>query len=108
MSRRDFVAGTVHSVDLEGVIYAKHAYGSGKNDVVLVPAPLSDPDDPLNRRPRRTLMSTVCNNVYTLMVGIASAAICSVLVPISTDTVISVKTLNEDTGYMFLFFGHVQ
>ena len=102
---RDFVAGTVHLVDLEGIMHAKHASGAGKSDVVLVPAPSSDPDDPLNWTPRRKLMSTVCVNVYTLMVGIASAAIYSVLVPISEDTGISVKTLNEGTGYMFLFFG---
>ena len=105
VGERDFVAGTVHLVDLEGIMRAKHASGAGKKDVVLVPAPSSDPDDPLNWTPRRKLMSTVCVNVYTLMVGIASAAIYAVLVPISLDTGISVKTLNEGTGYMFLFFG---
>ena len=68
---RDFVAGTVHLVDLEGIMHAKHASGSGKKDIVLVPAPSPDPDDPLNWTPRRKLMSTVCVMVYTLMVGIA-------------------------------------
>ncbi len=105
LGKRDFVAGTVHLVDLEGIMNAKHASGSGKSDVVLVPAPSSDPDDPLNWSPKRKLMFTVCVNMYTLMVGIASAAIYSVLVPISLDTGIPIKTLNEGTGYMFLFFG---
>jgi hypothetical protein len=71
ISGKDFVAGTVHLVDLEGVMRAKHASGSGKQDVVLVPAPSSDPDDPLNWTPRRKLLSTTCVMTYTLIVGIA-------------------------------------
>ena len=42
-----------------------------------------------------------------MTVGIASAAIYSILVPISeaTDGTLTVGTLNEGTGYMFLAFG---
>ena len=40
------VPGTVHLVDLEGTMKAKHASGAAK-DIVLVPAPSSDPDDPV-------------------------------------------------------------
>lgn len=43
--------------------------------------------------------------VYTLMVGIASAAIYSVLEPISEATGLTLADLNAGTGYMFLFFG---
>ena len=42
---------------------------------------------------------------YTLMVGIASAAIYSVLEPISEATGLTLGDLNAGTGYMFLFFG---
>lgn len=98
------IPGTVHLVDLEGTMHAKHAKG-GKKDVVLVPAPSSDPDDPLNWTPRRKLLSTVSMGVYTWMVGIASAAIYSVLVPISEDTGLTLSDLNAGTGYMFLAFG---
>jgi len=38
------------------------------------------------------------------MVGIASAAIYSVLEPISEDTGLTIADLNAGTGYMFLFF----
>jgi hypothetical protein len=38
------------------------------------------------------------------MVGIASAAIYSVLEPISEDTGLTVGDLNAGTGYMFLLF----
>lgn len=115
---RPFVPGTVHLVDLEGTMHAKHA-SKGSKDIVLVPAPSSDPDDPLNWSPRRKLLSTSCMCVYTLMVccystlvlyaslitdplqvGIASAAIYSVLVPISEDTGLTLGDLNAGTGYM--------
>lgn len=46
-----------------------------------------------------------CVGVYTLMVGIASAAIYSVLEPISDATGLTLGDLNAGTGYMFLFFG---
>lgn len=55
----EFVPGTVHLVDLEGTMHARHAEG-GQRDVVLVPAPSDDPDDPLNWTPRRKLLSTFC------------------------------------------------
>ena len=42
------VPGTVHLVDLEGTMHAQHAQGAGKKDIVLVPAPSSDPDDPVS------------------------------------------------------------
>jgi hypothetical protein len=38
------------------------------------------------------------------MVGIASAAIYSVLAPISEATGLTINDLNAGTGYMFLFF----
>ncbi|KAF1982337.1 serine/threonine kinase 16 [Aulographum hederae CBS 113979] len=98
------IPGTVHLVDLEGTIAAKHAKG-GKQDIVLVPAPSEDQDDPLNWTPRRKALSTLCMAVYTWMVGIASAAIYSILTPISEDTGLTLGDLNAGTGYMFLFFG---
>ncbi|KAK3722972.1 hypothetical protein LTR37_002118 [Vermiconidia calcicola] len=99
------VPGTVHLVDLDNTMHAKHAKGTGQSDVVLVPAPSSDPDDPLNWSPSRKRLSTTCMCVYTLMVGIASAAIYSVLVPISEATSLTLENLNAGTGYMFLAFG---
>lgn len=95
----------MHLVDLEGTMLAKHASGTQAHDIVLVPAPSSDPDDPLNWTPRRKALSTTCMCVYTLMVGIASAAIYSVLEPIAGDTGLTLNDLNAGTGYMFLFFG---
>lgn len=92
------IPGTVHLVDLEGTILAKHASEAQVRDVVLVPAPSDDPDDPLNWSRRRKLLSTASQSMYTLMVGIASAAIYSVLEPIADDTGLTLGDLNAGTG----------
>ena len=47
MTENGYVPGTVHLVDLEGNFRAKHASGD-QGDVVLIPAPSDDPDEPLN------------------------------------------------------------
>jgi MFS family permease len=104
MENAEQIPGTVHLVDLEGTILAKHS-SSGQRDIVLVPAPSDDPDDPLNWSPKRKLLSTTCMCVYTLMIGIASVAIYSVLEPIAKDTGLTLNDLNAGTGYMFLLFG---
>jgi hypothetical protein len=54
------VPGTVHLVDLDHSIHARHA---GNGDIILDPAPSSDPDDPLNWSPRRKLTSSLCTNL---------------------------------------------
>ncbi|KAK4934834.1 hypothetical protein LTR10_024002 [Elasticomyces elasticus] len=104
VSSHEYIPGTVHLVDLQGTIHARHAEG-GKRDIVLVPPPSANPDDPLNWTPRRKLLSLTCLCIYILAVGYASAAIYSVLVPISEATSLSVADLNAGTGYMFLAFG---
>lgn len=56
----DFVPGTVLLVDFDGTLDTRHA--QGHRDIVLVPTPSEDPDDPLNwSRWRKTLlMATLC------------------------------------------------
>ena len=77
------VPGTVHLVDLDHSMSARHS--KAQKDVVLVPSPSNDPDDPLNwyaitresgeilkmmtrlipcRSPRRKVLSLVCMCVY--------------------------------------------
>jgi hypothetical protein len=51
------VPGTVQLVDIDHTLNVRHA---GNGDVILVPAPTDDPEDPLNWSPRRKLLSTVC------------------------------------------------
>ena len=121
MENEHSVPGTVHLVDLDGVLNAKHASGS-QNDIVLVPAPSADPDDPLNWSAKRKMLSTSCVCVcvalpfphsrcrdqvtigliqtrYTFCISVGSAAIYSVLVPIAKDTGLTLGDLNAGTGY---------
>ncbi|KAG5356265.1 putative MFS-type transporter [Yarrowia sp. B02] len=73
--------------------------------IIAVPTPSSDPDDPLNWSRRRKLLCMACMSLFTLASGIASANMYSILVPISQDSGLSLDTLNQGTGYMFLFLG---
>ena len=63
MADNGFVPGTVHLVDMEGTLRAKHASG-GQNDIVLIPAPSGDPDDPLNWSAKRKMVSTASVSLY--------------------------------------------
>ena len=100
----DAVPGTVHLVDIDGTIRAKHAKG-GLSDVVLVPAPSNDPDDPLNWSPMRKMLSTLSMCVYILMTSVASSAIYGAIVPISADTGLTVaRTSSNSRASVTLFF----
>lgn len=101
----ELVPGTARLVDVNGAVNAAHASQAGIKDVVLLPMPSSDPDDPLNWSFGRKALSCSCMCAYVLTVGIASAAIYSVFDPISADLGLSLGDLNAGTGYMFLAFG---
>ncbi|CAR30789.1 ZYRO0E02288p [Zygosaccharomyces rouxii] len=76
-----------------------------EREVVLLPKPSKDPEDPLNwSRPRKWL-ATACVIVVTIGIGIPSAAIYSVLPNIAEERNLSLADLNQGTGYLFLFYG---
>lgn len=54
--------GTVQLIDAGHNSTAKHA--SGDKDIILVPTPSNDPEDPLNWSCRRKLLATSCVAVY--------------------------------------------
>ena len=56
------IPGTVTLVDLEHIVASRHARGD--SDIVLIPEPSNDPDDPLNWAPWRKTLSTTCVSVY--------------------------------------------
>lgn len=88
------VPGTVLLVDLTGQKSdSKHA--NDRSDIVLVPQPSKDPEDPLNWSRKRKLWSLFMVFVYTMGVGIPGTLHYSVLADISKDTGIPTVDLGE-------------
>lgn len=103
-SRADLVPGTVHLVDLSGGGQnARH--DRDQKDIVLVPRPSADPEDPLNWSRGRKMLAISMVYVYTLGVGIPTTLQYSVLAEITQDTGITTDELVRGTGLMFLFLG---
>ncbi|KAK9245138.1 MFS general substrate transporter [Lipomyces tetrasporus] len=97
------VPGTVFLVDLDGSHNLPKS--ETQKDIVLVPAPTDDPEDPLNWAPARKWRTMALVHFYTFIVGWASAGVYSILIDISEKTGLTVADLNSGTGTMLLFFG---
>ncbi|RMZ92186.1 hypothetical protein DV736_g567, partial [Chaetothyriales sp. CBS 134916] len=104
LSSEDQVPGTICLVDVASrASFALHD-ASHKN-IILVPRPSSDPNDPLNWTYRRKHLAVCMAYLYVLGTGIATSLQYSVLADITKDTGISTSDLVQGTGVMFLFFG---
>ncbi|KAJ5585724.1 hypothetical protein N7450_005511 [Penicillium hetheringtonii] len=64
---KSVIPGTVTLVDVQHVLNTRHA--KGDSDIVLIPTPSHDPDDPLNWSPRRKLLSTICVSTIFIPIG---------------------------------------
>lgn len=98
------VPGTVHLVNLaRDTTEGQHA--PDRSDIVLVPQPSSDPQDPLNWSRKRKFWALAMTFVYTLGVGIPTTLHYSVIADITADTGIATVDLVNGNGVMFLFLG---
>lgn len=108
---KDFTTSlySMTGIDYEAIPGNSHLVNIGneksEKQIVLIPTPSDDPNDPLNWTRRRKWLAVACVLIYTLGVGVPSAAIYSVLTDIQEHTDITLTELNNGTGYMFLFFG---
>lgn len=94
------VPGTVLLVELAGHDSGgKHA--SDRSDIVLVPQPSRDPEDPLNWSRRRKMWSLFMVFVYTMGVGIPCTLHYSVIADISRDAGIPTVDLGENLWHIF-------
>lgn len=90
--------GTVRLIDVDGSVAGQHA--SNAQDIILVPSPSEDPEDPLNWTLKRKWLATSCVVVYTIMIAIPSSAVYSVVTPIREATGLSLTDINNGTGIM--------
>ncbi|KAJ1303662.1 hypothetical protein OPQ81_008090 [Rhizoctonia solani] len=97
------VPGTIQLVDLDAHLATRHA--KGHKDIILVPTPSSDPDDPLNWSPGRKRLALACVLAYTWFNGMALSVVYSVETSLSVALDVSVSNLNAGTGYFFLLCG---
>ena len=92
--------GTVRLIDTTGHQTTRHAEGKGQQDIILVPHPSEDPEDPLNWTFKRKLLATSCIVVYTIAAAYPSSAVYSVVTPIRKATSLSLQDINNGTGIM--------
>jgi hypothetical protein len=79
------VPGTVLLVDLAGG-HSGGKHASDRSDIVLVPQPSSDPEDPLNWSRKRKMWALAMVFTYTMGVGIPGTLHYSVIADITRDT----------------------
>ncbi|EED19206.1 conserved hypothetical protein [Talaromyces stipitatus ATCC 10500] len=82
-----------------------HLVAEQSDQIILVPKPSADPDDPLNWSKRRKWLNVTLLLFYVFSTGIGGTSIYSVFTPISKETGITIGQLNNGTGYLFLLAG---
>ncbi|KZZ92297.1 Major facilitator superfamily domain, general substrate transporter [Ascosphaera apis ARSEF 7405] len=100
------VPGTVHLVEAgdSGAAH-EHASSPHRKDIILVPKPSNDPEDPLNWSQSRKYRCMVMVYVFVLGIGIGPTMVNSLLADITKDTGIPTGDLVQATGAFFLLLG---
>ena len=103
MSTDTAVPGTVQLIDVEGNLHIEH--GAGQKEIVLVPQPTNDPNDPLRWSKNRKMASMVTALVWCFFIGVIISGLSPAYILIEEDTGISVADLSTGNGLMYLMMG---
>ena len=99
--------GTFQLIDTAGVLKRRHGDKKGEEDIVLVPKPSADPEDPLNWTFRRKIIATSCVVLYTITIAIPSSAVYSIVTPLRQATDLQLQDINNGTGIMVRILSHI-
>ncbi|KAJ0330995.1 hypothetical protein COL922a_012112 [Colletotrichum nupharicola] len=97
------IPGTVQLVDTQGVLDVKH--GSGQPNIVLVPQPSNDPNDPLAWTQKRKTFNIIWVMIWCFFIATIVSGLSPAYLQIQADTGISVSNLSTGNGLMYLFLG---
>src|SRR5262249_47941161 len=97
------IPGTVQLVDVQGIFNVKH--GQQSRDIVLVPQPTNDPDDPLRWTSARKTRNIICAMGWCFFVAGMISGLSPAYILIEQDTGISIADLSTGNGILFLFLG---
>lgn len=97
------VPGTVQLVDVQGLFHGLH--GENAHDIVLVPQPTDDPNDPLRWSQGRKSVAIFVAMAWCFLVAAIISGLSPAYLLIEADTGISVADLSTGNGILFLFLG---
>ncbi|KAL5338166.1 major facilitator superfamily domain-containing protein [Aspergillus crustosus] len=97
------VPGTVRLIDAGGNFSVKR--GNEKADIVLIPQPSSNPNDPLNQSWRRKTHNRVWQVLWTFIGVAITCALAPAYPMIEADTGIPAANIITGVGLMYLFLG---
>jgi MFS family permease len=103
MSTEPTVPGTVQLIDTEGNLHVEH--GAGQREIVLVPQPTDDPNDPLRWGKNRKTITLVTAMGWCFFTGAMISGLSPAYVLIEEDIGISVADLSTGNGIMYLMMG---
>jgi MFS family permease len=100
---KPIIPGTVHLVDLEGKLKVKHQ--DGHKEIVLLPQPSTDPEDPLNWVWRRKTWCAIWLMIAVFSADVSTTLLSPALLTMEKELGIPLATLNSGVGVQYLFFG---
>jgi MFS family permease len=103
MSHDTPIPGTIQLIDAAGNLHVEH--GAGDNEIVLVPQPTNDVNDPLRWTKGRKMITMVTALAWCFFVGTMISGLPPAYNLIEEDTGIAIADLSTGNGLMYLMMG---